>query len=512
VSLRFVAFGLVASLFVVSLAYSVVRTAQNQPFTYFDTFARVWEFALGSLVAIALPWIRLAPSTRFIAGWVGLIGVLACGIVLPVSRVFPGYAALWPTAAAMLILLGHDSGSRFGADRLLSFRPLTFLGDRSYGIYLWHWPMFVFYRLVTDRASVSIVEGLGIIGCAVVVASIAAATIENPIRRDRREGVLMHPVRVAAYAALPLVVVVGLWSGYAYHMKHMDGRVLSIDDPKYPGAAALEAGPAHREAPPAPVHPGPMAVKSDRPSMLQHDCFQDLHSSEPLSCAYGDPSSTRVIAAVGASHVAHWVPALDWFASREGWKLVTFTKNRCALTTDRRYVSGEEYTSCAAWNENVIHELLRSRPTVVFVRATTGVGSSEKVPAGFIEQWRRLTESGITVIAIRDTPRFPFDVPDCVARYGPVSMHCEQPSEQALAPVNPALSWEGKLAGVYFIDLTRYFCSDGLCHAVVGNVLVYSDDSHITTHYVRTLAPMLKRELSRITAQLAASVQDGGAN
>ena len=83
-----------------SLAYSVYITQKDQAFAYFSTFARVWEFALGGLVAIVLPELRLPLAVRIGFGWLGLAAVLSCGVLLNVSTVFPGYAALWPTCGA----------------------------------------------------------------------------------------------------------------------------------------------------------------------------------------------------------------------------------------------------------------------------------------------------------------------------------------------------------------------------------------------------------------------------
>ena len=499
---RAVAFVGVAAIFALSLAYSVVRTEANQPFTYFDTFARAWEFSLGALFAVALPWLRLAPWQRVTAGWIGLIGVLSCGIVLQVSRVFPGNAALWPTLSAMLILVAHGSGSRFGADRLLSWRPLTFLGDQSYSIYLWHWPVFVFYRLATGRDAVGLPEGLGIIAASIVIATVATRLVETPIRRPRAGALPARALAVARLSFAPLGLILAAWAAYAFHMKRVDGRILAPDDPMYPGAAVMASGATTAVEPDVPVHPGPMAVKADRPAMLQGDCFQNMHDSEPVSCVYGDSSAARVMAVVGSSYVAHWVPALERFALDEGWRIVTYTKNRCSLSTETRMIAGEPYLSCSEWNQRVMDRLLSERPAVVFTRATMGTGISESVRPGFVDQWRQLTAAGIEVIAIRNTPRFPFDVADCVARHGPDDEECGMDRDSALAAVDPTDHWQGRLPGVHFIDLSRFFCDSAACPPVIGNLLVYADDGHITTHYARTLVPMLKRELLRITSSL----------
>src|SRR5690606_20527588 len=59
-------------IFGLSLWFSIRATAANQAFAYFDTRARGWEFALGALVAVALPWLQLSRPLRLVAGWLGL--------------------------------------------------------------------------------------------------------------------------------------------------------------------------------------------------------------------------------------------------------------------------------------------------------------------------------------------------------------------------------------------------------------------------------------------------------
>src|SRR5690606_1983029 len=118
--------------FAVSLTYSVLRTAENQPWAYFDTGARLWELALGGILAIVLPRLRVPHAVRVALGWIGLVALVACGLVLQVSTVFPGYAALWPTGAAVMIIIAGVTGGRFAADRLLTLRPLAYVGGVSY--------------------------------------------------------------------------------------------------------------------------------------------------------------------------------------------------------------------------------------------------------------------------------------------------------------------------------------------------------------------------------------------
>ena len=106
--------------FAASLMFSVALTATNQPLAYFHSLTRLWEFALGGLLALTIDNVRLPRRTRVHLGWIGLTGLLACGAVLRVGTVFPGIAALWPTGCAVLVLLAGSparGGGRTGCSR-----------------------------------------------------------------------------------------------------------------------------------------------------------------------------------------------------------------------------------------------------------------------------------------------------------------------------------------------------------------------------------------------------------
>ena len=174
------------AIFVVSLVFSIEQTATNQSYAYFDTRTRLWEFALGSLLALALPHLRPGKVLRVVLGWTGLAAMLSCGLLLTVDRSFPGFIALWPTLAAAAIIVAGQSGSRFGVDRFLTWKPLVALGDNSYALYLWHWPLLVLVLAGTGITAPNLVQGLG------------------DRRRLDRAGRADHPVRGEAAARMAL--------------------------------------------------------------------------------------------------------------------------------------------------------------------------------------------------------------------------------------------------------------------------------------------------------------------
>ncbi len=145
-SIKAVLNGLLGFLFVTSLAYSIYLTEVNQPWAYFITPTRVWEFSLGSLLCVNLSAILIPKGVATIIGWIGLIGLLTTGVLFNVSQMFPGYIALWPMTCALMIVLSGTQETRFGLKRFLGSKPMVKLGGIAFGIYLWHWVLLEFYR------------------------------------------------------------------------------------------------------------------------------------------------------------------------------------------------------------------------------------------------------------------------------------------------------------------------------------------------------------------------------
>ena len=125
--------GGMAVLTVLSLAYSLFATATNPAAAYFVTPARAWEFGAGGLLAAA----GAASRPSRLLCFAGLTAIVAGAFAFSVATPFPGWAALVPVLGAMAVIRAG------AASRALAVRPLQFLGDISYSLYLWHWPLIV---------------------------------------------------------------------------------------------------------------------------------------------------------------------------------------------------------------------------------------------------------------------------------------------------------------------------------------------------------------------------------
>ncbi|WP_017612985.1 acyltransferase family protein [Nocardiopsis salina] len=499
-----------AGVFALSLAYSVYITRADQPWAYFDTGARLWEFALGGLLALALPWLNPPRALRLLLGWGGLVALVLCGVLLQVSTAFPGYAALWPTLAAVAVVVAGTTGSPWGADRILTLRAMRYLGSVSYALYLWHWPVLAFYLAATERTLASPLGGAAVLALSVALAA-ATTPLSDRIADFGKRGRTVRGPALALACVLPLLLTAGTWTARMdAEQRHLEEQV--ADTERYPGALALADGRSDHGEYPDPVHPDPANAADDLPVTYDDDCNQDTAGTDVIVCEYGADDPERTIALVGGSHAAHWFPALEEIAEDRGWRVLNIVKGACLFTDAPQTYKGDPYTACAEWNDGVMAELAELRPDAVFTTGTTtshdtsaGYGE-EQVVDGYPERWRELGELGIEVVAVRDTPRPGFDVPECLAGSesgtgtGPGTGPDECTSEPAdsMADTSP-LEGVDLPEHVSTLDLTDQFCEPGVCRPIVGNVLVHWDDGHVTAAYMRTLVPVLEERLLAAT-------------
>jgi hypothetical protein len=117
---------------------------------------------------------------------------------------------------------------------------------------------------------------------------------------------------------------------------------------------------------------------------------------------------------------------------------------------------------------------------------------------GLVRTLERLRGSGAPVVLLKDLPRSPVDVPDCVSRNPGDLERCAFRDEREDGHSYDARA-AAKVDGVRSIDPAPLLCPRRLCPAVIGNALVYRDDNHFTATFARTLAPWLGRRLPEVT-------------
>ncbi|WP_041056623.1 acyltransferase family protein [Jeotgalibacillus campisalis] len=479
-----------AILFTASISYSIYITAENQPWAYFDTFARAWEFSLGGMLALLIPYLKFKPSISFFLGWLGLAIIALTGILLPVSTVFPGYAALLPTGGVILVIIAAETGSRFGVEKLLGSKPFLYFGSISYGFYLWHWPMLVFYYAYFGRETVTNLAGVLIILSTFLLSILSIRLLESPVRKINIKESKGKLSAILAAFMLPVIITGISWSMYVNYFQAEEE--LPAED--YPGARMIS-----NNVPAAPdLEPLPAAVnaKGDLPTFYDDEgCYTTRKDNAVSKCSYGETEDPEyVLALVGGSHSGHWFPPLEEIAENLNLQLDVYNKDACRFSQDD--FGGFLSESCMEWNDKVMEPLLEDPPDMLIT--TANVNKQSTVPQGYIDKWKKF-EGVSKVFAIRDNPRMTEDPPSCVEE---TPEDCSVKRAEALSATPPWDNTENIPDNAIFADLSDYFCDEEVCSPVIGNVLVYRDYHHLTATYAETLTPALEEHIIKAIEQL----------
>ena len=476
-----------------SFAYSVHVTATRQSFAYFDGGARLWEFALGGLLALAVTRVRLPGAVAVPLGWVGLAGLISCGVVLDVTGSFPGWAALWPLLSAGAVVLAGATATGWGVGRVLATRPLVAVGGISYALYLVHWPVLVLWLATADRTRAGFVDGAGVVAVSLALAWLLSRLVERPLRALPWPQVA--PLRSTALVLGVAGIVVGAAAAGVVRMDAGAARGSDLSSGTvvagYPGARALQGATTVQPVSREDRLPAVTALREEfasLPSGCHGGWADDVLGA---ACTQLEPArrATATVVVVGDSHAEQWLAAISPLARENDWRVVALLKGACSFgdPASRR-------GACAAFNSTVSSYLGRRSVDLVVTVATAAHPSTsgERLVPGYQEAVRALTARGVPVVGLRDNPRFTSGVVACVLEHG--DRACTKPVADKLAAANPADALEG-LAGFTSVDLTDLICPHGSCVPSVGNVWVYLDDNHLTRSYAATLAPALGERL-----------------
>ena len=508
---------------VASFVYAIIAHSSDQVTAYYSSFARAWELLLGVLVGAVLPYIAWPMWLRTVLGGIGLLAILSCGALIDGVKQFPGPWALVPVGAAMLLILAAANRDAHPStrdrmplpNRLLAAAPLVTLGSMAYALYLWHWPLLIFWLAATGHPHAGFWDGLAILLISGGLAYLTMRFVEEPLRHGGgakqalRHGGSGRATTLGGIAVVLLAVTLTITTlGWRQHVdkERADGKELpSLSTTGYPGAHALLDG---ARVPQLPFRPTVLEAADDVPPSTNDGCISDFDNIGIINCTYGDASATRTIALAGGSHAEHWITALDILGRQHNFKVVTYLKMGCPLTTEARpLVMGDNrpYPKCRQWNDRVMAKLIKDRPDFVFTTSTRpwNIKPGDVMPATYIGIWKTLSNNKIPILAMRDTPWLvrdgkPFIPADCLAKGGD-AVSCGIKRADVLSERNQTLDFTTQFPQLKVLDMSNAVCRKDYCRAIEGNVLLYHDAHHLSATYMRTLTPELGRQIGAAT-------------
>ena len=528
--LRAVFVVVLSALTVASFCYAIFAHQANQAAAYYNTFARAWELLVGALVGVLVPYIRWPMWLRTVVATVALAAVLSCGALIDGVREFPGPWALVPVIATVLFVLAGanrdadpDTGGRMPLpNRMLAAAPLVTLGAMAYSLYLWHWPLLIFWLSHTGHRHATFLEGAAVLLISGVLAYLTMRHVEDPLRYRAPiatgpvapvPGISWRRLRRPTIALGSVVALLGVtltatsftWREHVTVQRAAGKELTGLNSRDYPGARALVK---NVRVPTLRMRPTVLESKNDLPPSTRDGCISDFTNPALINCTYGDQNAGTIIALAGGSHAEHWLTALDLLGRMHHFKVVTYLKMGCALSTDELPLimgNNAAYPQCHDWAQRTMAKLIADRPDYVFTTSTRpwNIKPGDVMPAGYIGIWQQFSDNNIPVLAMRDTPWLvkngePFQPADCLAKGGN-ALSCGIKRSDVLSDHNPTLDFVAQFPLLRPLDMSDAICRADMCRAVEGNVLIYHDAHHLSATYVRTLTNELGRQIAAAT-------------
>ena len=547
-----------------SFVASVVLSPTAPTWSYFGLHTRAFELGVGALLAVQWPLVeRWGKSTRAALSWAGLIGI-GCSIPLAATvDYFPGWVAAIPVLATAAAIAGGGTTER-GAQLLLRRKPLQWVGERSYSLYLWHWPVLVLGAGIVGR-TLSWFETISAIALTFALSTLGFTFIEHPLRRSPRliQRPTLNYSLGAALIGVTALVGVGV-SQYrpqastgvvaeAPSLNTSTTTTVAPDTTITPtdssasnnGSATTAPAPTSTTLPPLVdnrdaeplaaifaaldntvlpenVRPDVYNAVNDTSTLYDTNCHQFMTPAVTKDCVFGDTEGEFTIGLIGDSHAAQWFAAINTIAIDNKWRLVAHTQGGCPLLDVVTWNRGADavFSHCASWRDAVIDDLQQEGVDVVIVSQHWGLldaSTREAVPASVWERdlpalFDRLRSVDIEPVLFLDSPD-PYDsVPACAVSHKTDLSSCEpgvlRNTERSVREV--ATSIADKMS-VGVIDPHVWLCVDvspdddsdtTRCPVVVGDILVYRDSHHLSNTFVEWFTPVLSAELvDWITAQ-----------
>ena len=442
--------------FLSSFSYSLYLTEESPIWSFYILPTRAWELAAGALL-VFLPELKRQGKVFALFSF---SVIFTSAFIFNSNTPFPGWAALAPVGATVILISTRNSWPS-PLDAVGNSRVVQWLGEVSYPLYLWHWPLLVIPALYF-RDGLPLSATLSLLSLTIILAGLTHKFIERPIReKDLSNRFVLKLALLSTSLCIALGLIV--YSQYSNVITLSDGTKYSLED-----------------------------VRS-KPVNDSDGCH--IHRGETVSprCEYGDTSSDRTIVLYGDSHAAQWLPAFDLIGKRQGIKIVSLTKSSCPSAEVIKELTAQyDVDDCQEFRDSSIARIKTIQPLAVVLAGMQPFYAPYSTESAL--RWWLAGEAkaldrinGLTrfPIYLTDTPLPQLDVPDCLAAGRKKACDTSRPISGDVAP------------GFIPINPTPWLCTE-TCPAVVNGMIAYRDKSHLTVEMSKHLSRELESSLARL--------------
>lgn len=466
--------GVIIGISALSLAVSVVVTGIHQPSAFYLIPFRAWELGIGAILAVSTIERRLPMRGRVWPALVGLALVVMPMAVLNNQSVFPGWNALAPALGTALIIGWGEKGI---VGRVLSLGPTVLVGRISYSLYLWHWPIIVFWKL-SNGNHLGSVDSVSIFALSFLLAWFSTSYVERPFRSARARNARAGPVVANGTLALMATAFLGFLSANGVpQIRSFSQRVVEIADVANYARTPDHSAQFRNGA-------GRCLISQDR------DIFDDYNQ---ILCASPNDTKPNVLL-IGDSHAAQY-----WRSLQDAFSDVNVMQAN--VTGCRALVSAKGKDTCIAMREWVFDQFLPQQQLDAIVLGGRWKDEDIQLVGPTLG---RLLDHADKVIVIGPLPEYDGVLPLLLSQsvLRKTAFDTEMYLQSGRFEINRRMSNEVAGTGALYIDVISQLCdSDSACAVWASDdTPLQYDYGHLTLHGASDLVTAVAPDMLRYLA------------
>ena len=471
---------------IISLILSIIITAKSASAGFFLLPTRAWEMLAGGLIFfIPKEKVPYKKPLEFI----GFFLIAISCYIFSTNTLWPGYNAILPVLGAFLILLAHQQDSIFTKGSVFQW-----LGNNSYSIYLWHWPI-VFFLHYFYKNDDYIFITVGII-LSIILGWLSYTYIENPTRKklSKLSTVKAYFLWFLSISILSLILTIifkfdGIKNRFSNEINNISNTINDFNP-------------------------------------RRDECLGKQDDSQLKKCTYGSGPLSLIV--VGDSHASAMLNGVV-NALPNNTSLISFTISGCPTVKNLKNINMPEY-SCGERVKDIINDIKTSYstdiPVLVINRAnaifqgependksnqpiryinTPSLVFDEKYYAqmrnAYVDTLKDLSASHKVYIT-RPTPEAKKEIPNLAAKIFKYHLPTQdltitwneyyERSKQAWKAQDMAAQ---SSKNIQIIDLSKEFCDKEKCYFTQNNLPLFHDDDHMSWTASLKLTPIFKKEI-----------------
>lgn len=465
--------------FLGSLISSIYWTINNPQLGFYLMPSRIWQLSLGAIVYIAFESSLLVKAHSNsskklfnITLILGLFLILGCAFLLNRNIIYPGFWALLPSFGAALVISSAYTltGQRTSP---LGHPFLVWIGDRSYSLYLWHWPILV---LGFSLGFQDVLSKLGLLFLSLLAAILSFRIVELPFWKGRLSYTRQNRVILLSLLAMFAVALVSFHTWRALPKKDMPSDDISN------------------------------IWRMDVPVIYKMPCDAWYSHAQVEPCTFGSENSEKKVAFIGDSIGAQWFSFIPALFPEPQWRTIVLTKSSCPIVDEDFFYEriGKIYQVCTDWRNTALDELDKLKPDVLIIGNAATYGFNEtQWTEGSARIFDRVSKAAKKVLVIPGIPNLGFDGPGCLSRnisedrINIISACSAKDRSQQTDIVKKFLHKASeRFPNVHLLDLNELVCPLGTCSAVTTEgIVVFRDSQHLTDSFVRSQTPLIRKQL-----------------